>query len=320
MHALVTGATGMVGNAIVRALLARGDSVRALVRDRTRATTMLPAGVDTAEGDITDAASLGAAVTGVDVVFHAAGMPEQWARDPSIFDRVNVRGTANVLDAALRAGVARVVYTSTMDVFATDASGVLREDKPDPEPKHSVYERSKQAAEREVDRVRASGLDVVVMNPSSVYGPSPVRTGMTEFFARLLEGKAPMVPPGGVSLAYTESVAGAHLAAADRGRNGERYLLADTFVTMRELAEVTVRAAGLKTVPKVAPAWLLKTVAASSAPFGRAFGIKPMVTRDALGFLLWEAKVDASKAIRELGYQPMDLADGVRRTIASLRA
>ena len=131
------------------------------------------------QGDVEDPSSLRSACEGVEWVFHVAGMPEQWQADESIFDRVNRQGAANMMAAALAAEVNRVVHTSTMDVFAAPSGGTLVEDKLDPEPKHTAYERSKQAAEREVEAVRAQGLDVVYVNPGAVYGPGPVHMGPT---------------------------------------------------------------------------------------------------------------------------------------------
>jgi dihydroflavonol-4-reductase len=320
MRATVTGATGLIGNAIARALHERGDQVHALVRDATRARTMLPDGIELVTGDITEPSTLPAAINDAEIVFHAAGLPEQWARDAAIFDRVNTQGTVNVLDAAKAAGVRRVVYTSTMDVFRADAESTLRETQVDPELKHSAYERSKQLAEREVDRAIASGMDVVLLNPASVYGPSPIENGMNTFFARLLAGKAPMIPPGGASLAYIDSLTAAHLAAVEQGKNGERYLIADGHVTMKQLADITVAVAGLRRAPKVAPAWLLRSVAGVTVPLGKAFGLKPMLTHDELDFLLWDARCDTAKAERELGFVPTPIEDGVRRTVEHLRA
>jgi nucleoside-diphosphate-sugar epimerase len=122
---LVTGATGLVGNAIARRLAERGDRVRALVRDPVRARPILPAQVELVQGDVTAPDTLVEATRGARLVFHAAGLPEQWQRDEGVFDRVNRGGTASVLSAAKSAGVERVVYTSTMDVFAAPPGGTL---------------------------------------------------------------------------------------------------------------------------------------------------------------------------------------------------
>lgn len=318
MRALVTGATGLIGNALAMDLVARGHDVRALVRDPGRARAILPERVALVRGDVTAPESLPAAVRDVDWLFHAAGMPEQWQRDEGIFDRVNRQGTANVLDAALACGVKRVIYTSTMDVFGAERGGTLVESRVDAEPKHTAYERSKQAAEREAEARRERGLDLVYVNPSAVYGPSPVHVGLNSFFLQLLTGKMPMVPPGGMSVVYVDGCTQAHVAAAERGVAGERYLVADQHVTCAALAEEIARQAGVKR-PRNGPVWLVRSLAAVSAPLARMFRFRPLVAPGQLSFLLWNARVDASKARAVLGFQPTPLARGVEMTIAFLR-
>lgn len=320
MNVLVTGATGLVGNALAKRLCGNGYAVRALIRDPTRATGILPREITLVRGDIAVPATLREAMSGIELVFHAAGMPEQWQRDDSIFDQANRQGTANVLDAAIAAGVRRVVYTSTMDVFAAPPGGTLVEANVDPHPKHTAYERSKQAAEREVDAARGRGLQVVCLNPSAVYGPSPVLGTLNALIKKLLNGEVPMLPPGGMPVVYVDGVVDAHLAAAERGGNGERYLLSDGFLTMQDIARETVRIAGLGKVPGNAPLWPLRTLAAVSAPLARMFGFTPLVTPGELTFLQWQPRVDASKAQRELGFVPTPISDGFARTIAFLRA
>lgn len=319
MRVLVTGGTGLIGNAIVRKLVERGTDVRALVRDEARAKGLLPAGVELVRGDITDPTSLDAAFRGMTRVFHAAGMPEQWQPDDRVFERVNTRGTANVMKAALAAGVKRVVYTSTMDVFAAPAGGTLVESNIDKQPKGTAYERSKQAAERETEAYRARGLDVVYLNPGATYGPSPVHLGVNSLFIQFLTGKMPLVPPGGMSLAYVHGVAEAHLVAADRAPSGERFLIADGHASNRALVEIIAHEAGVSKVPRDAPVWLIKALADLSAPVARRFGGRPIIAHGQLEFLLWDPRIDTTKAERELDFVPMPLEEGVRRTIQFLR-
>jgi nucleoside-diphosphate-sugar epimerase len=319
MRVLVTGSSGLIGNAIAQRLVRDGHAVRCLVRDVERARRLLPSSVELVRGDIEDRASLEGPLEGVEWLFHAAGMPEQWQRDETAFDRTNTRGTANVAAVALVKKVRRVVYTSTMDVFAAPDGGTLVETNVDPNPKPTAYERSKQAAEREAEAVRARGLDLVYVNPGAVYGPSPVHVGANSLFIQLLTGQMPLVPPGGMSLAYVEGVAQAHVAAAERGRNGERYLVADTFATNLELVSLVAREAGVAKVPSVAPAWLLQAIANVSAPLARVFGFRPLIAPGQLSFLLWSPRIDSTKAERELGFTPTPLEEGVKKTLAFLR-
>lgn len=317
---VVTGATGLIGFALVQALVARGDRVRALVRDPERARRALPPSVELAIGDVTDPATLSRALDRAELVFHAAGMPEQWQRDERIFDRVNRQGTKNVLEAALAASVRRVVYTSTMDVFVAPRGGTLRETEVDTQPKPTAYERSKQAAEREALAVEARGLDVVYVNPAAVYGPSLGVTALNAFFVRLLENRVPMLPPGGMSVVFIDGLVRAHLAAGERGRRGERYLVSDEHLSMQSLSALILEAAGSpRKVPPTAPAWVLKLVATLSAPPARLFGVAPLIAPGELSFLLWNARVDASKAERELGFAPTAAREGVRATVEALK-
>src|SRR5690242_1055208 len=147
MRVLVTGATGKVGYAIANDLLERGDQVRALVRDPTRAASILPAGIEPVTGDVNDPASLEPAGEGCELVFNSMGMPEQWVRDESIFDRVNAVGSGELARAAKRAGVRRFVHTSTHDVFHAETGGRFDETMLADYPKGTAYERSKQHAE-----------------------------------------------------------------------------------------------------------------------------------------------------------------------------
>lgn len=318
MKALVTGATGLIGNNIAKTLVRRGHEVHALVRDEKKAEPLLP-DVSLCRGDITDRASVDRAVQGMNWVFHSAGMPEQWQPDPSIFDRVNCGGTKNVLEASLDAGVERVAYTSTLDVFAAEPGGTLVESRLDPEPKHTVYERSKQAADEAAEQVRRKGQWVVHLNPCAVYGPSPVHVGLNSFFIKLMNKAAPLLPPGGMSVVFVDGVADAHVTAIEKGTSGERYLLADTFVTNDELAREIRAQSDLARVPPTGPTWLFKGLAAASEPLAKRLGFTPLVAKGQLTFLLWQVRADTSKAQRDLGFVPFPLADGVARTVRYLR-
>src|SRR3954449_2025477 len=224
MRTLVTGATGKVGNAVARQLAARGDEVRVLVRDPARAAPLLPEGVEPVRGDVTDPASLVPAVEGCEVVFNAMGLPEQFLADSETFERVNARGTENVVRAARAAGVRRVVHTSTIDVFHAERDGRFDESQLADYPKGTAYERSKQHAE-ELALAARDGMELVMVNPAGVYGPGPPGSASFEenFFKPLIRKRLPVLPPGGMGISFAPGVAKGHLLAAERGRDGERY-------------------------------------------------------------------------------------------------
>lgn len=226
----------------------------------------------------------------------------------------------NVLEACLAARVDKVVHTSTMDVFAAERGGTLVETNVDMAPKHTAYERSKQAAEQEAERFLEGGLPIVFVNPAAVYGPSPLLTGVNGVIARLLAGKVPMLPPGGMPLVHVDGVAAAHVAARDRGRPGERYLLGDAHATMNELAEMVLSAEGEGgKVPRVAPRWLMRALVVTMTPLARLFRFTPLIAPGELTFLSWNVRVDAGKAQRELGFAPTPLREGIAGTVAHLR-
>jgi dihydroflavonol-4-reductase len=319
MRVLVTGATGKVGYAIANALLERGDQVRALVRDQNRAASILPAGIEPIRGDVTDAGSLAAAVEGCELVFNSMGMPEQWVRDEAIFDRVNAIGSGEVARAAKAAGVRRFLHTSTHDVFHADTGEGFDETMLADYPKGTAYERSKQHAE-ELVLAERDGMEVVILNPSGVYGPTPSPTPSFEnqVFEPVVRKRLPAVPPGGTGYAYVDGVAAGHLLAADKGNDGERYILADGYASFRELAETAKRVAGRGRIPPTMPVPIAKAVAGIGAGISRVIRRPPLLPRGQLEYILWRAHPDSSKAQRELGWTTTPLEEGVRMTLASM--
>jgi len=319
MRALVTGATGKVGNATARALLDAGHGVRALVRDPARARPWLHDGVELVVGDVTDQGSVRRATEGCDVVFNAMGLPEQWLADPTAFERVNAEGTRTVVEAARDAGVRRVVHTSTIDVFHAAPGGRFDETQVADYPKNTAYERSKQHAEQ-LAVAAAGDMELVIVNPAAVYGPGPSGSAGFEknLLERLVRGRAPALPPGGMGLVYNEAVGRGELLAAERGRPGERYILCDGHMTFRELAQTVVRVAGRGRVPATMPVPLARAFAATGETVARVVRRRPMLARGELEFTLWNAAPDSSKAQRELGWQPMPIEEGIRRTLQAM--
>jgi nucleoside-diphosphate-sugar epimerase len=319
MQVLVTGATGKVGYAIASALLERGDQVRAVVRDPKRAAGILPAGIEPVQGDATDNASLAASVEGCELVFNAMGMPEQWVKDEAIFDRVNAIGSGALAAAAKHAGVRRFVHTSTHDVFHAETGERFDETMLADYPKGTAYERSKQHAE-ELVLAERDGMEVVILNPSGVYGPTPSPTPSfeNEVFEPVVKKRLPAIPPGGTGYAFVEGVAAGHLLAAEAGKDGERYILADGYADFRELAETAKRIAGRGRIPPKMPVPVAKAVASLGAGISRLTRRPPLLPKGQLTYILWQAHPDPSKAQRELGWKKTPLDEGVRKTLESM--
>ena len=317
MRALVTGVTGKVGNAVARALAARGDEVRVLVRDPQRAARWVPEGATAVRGDVTEPASLVPAAEGCELVFNAMGLPEQWLADPAAFRRVNVDGTRAVVEAARAAGARRLVHTSTIDVFHAEPNGSFDESVVADYPKGTAYERSKQEAERVALAGAGEDLEVVVVNPAAVYGPGPLGSASPErdLFRPVLRGRLPVMTPGGFGVVFSDGVGRGQLLAALKARPGERYILCDGHVTLAEFARIAVEEAGRGRVPPTVPAPVARALAAGGEGLARVIRRPPLLPRGQLHFLLWNSAPRAAKAERELGWRPTDVREGVRRTL-----
>jgi nucleoside-diphosphate-sugar epimerase len=316
MQVLVTGATGKVGHAVAQALISRGDDVRALVRDPHRAAGVLPAGVEAVRGDVTDPASVVAAVQSCELVFNAMGIPEQWLADETNFNRVNALGTKTVADAARASGVRRLIHTSTEDVFHAEKDGRFDETQVADYPKGTAYERSKQRAEELALEAR-DGLEVVIVNPAGVYGPGPSATASFDknLFEPLVKKRLPALVPGGLGIVFSEGVAQGQLLAAEKGRDGDRYILCDRHVTLRELADTVVRIAGRGRVPPTLPLPLARALAFGGEALSRVIRRPPLLSKGQLHYFTWNAAPDSGKAQSELGWQTTPLEEGIRRTL-----
>jgi dihydroflavonol-4-reductase len=316
---LITGATGQVGNAIARRLADDGVEVHALVRSPERAR-VLPAGVQPVFGDVTDPPSLRAALDGAATVYHAAGIPEQWRRDVGEFTRVNVDGTRNVVDAALAAEVERFVYTSTDDVLVQAPGAPFDESVVNPNPGETPYQRSKQEADRIVTAALDRGLPAVFLHPAGVYGPAPFLVkGLNDLLMQLAKRKTPALLPGGMAVAYSEDVADGHVLAAAQAEVGARYLLAESFQPLTDIARAVARAEPRAKVPRVMPLAIARIVSTAGERVAQVTGRPPMIPRSVLHFLERGSRPSGARARTELGWNPTPFATGVERTLAYFR-
>ena len=313
---LVTGASGFLGSAVARALVARGLSVRVLVRPTSPRGNLDGLPCEVVTGDLRDAASLRPAVAGAGALFHVAADYRLWAPDPGEILRGNVEGTRNLMGAALEAGVRRIVYTSSVATLRVKgATAPVDENAPSrPEETIGVYKRSKTIAERVVEEmVRRDGLPAVIVNPSTPIGPRDIRptpTGRVILDAAL--GKVPAFVDTGLNLAHVDDIAAGHLLAYERGEVGQRYILGGENVTLREMLTEIAAMTGrrpprvsLPRAPLFPVAWAMQAVA-------RVTGREPLLTADALRMSRYRMFFTSARAERELGYTHRPWREGVR--------
>ena len=319
---LVTGASGFVGSAITAALRARGHQVLALVRPSSPRTNLDPR--DTVrEGDLRDRASLAAALKGVRFLFHAAADYRLWARNPEEIHRNNVEGTRLIMEEALRAGVERIVYTSSVATLKLVEGGAATEDRPLAEDEAiGDYKRSKVAAERLVEAmVRRDGLPAVIVNPSTPIGPRDVRPTPTgRIIVEAASGRMPAFVETGLNLAHVDDVAAGHVAALDRGRIGERYILGGENMLLADMLADIARLVGRRPPTLKLPRTVIYPIAFGAELAAKVSGVEPFVTLDGLRMARHRMFFDDAKARRELGYVTRPYGEGLFDAIAWFRS
>jgi dihydroflavonol-4-reductase len=303
---LVTGASGFVGSAVTRALVDRGFAVRALVRSSSPRTNLSLPRLDVVEGDMRDGASVTRAAQGARYVFHVAADYRLWAPDPEEIVRNNIAGTRAVMEAALGVGAERVVYTSSVATLRlqggdepADETAPLSENEA-----IGAYKRSKVAAERLVERMVAErGLPAVIVNPSTPIGPRDVRPTPTgRIIVEAASGRMPAFVDTGLNLVHVDDVATGHLAALERGRIGERYILGGNDVTLADMLAVIARLVGRKPPTVRLPRAAIYPFAYASEVVARFTGREPFATVDGLRMAKHRMFFSSDKARRELGY------------------
>jgi dihydroflavonol-4-reductase len=307
---LVTGASGFVGSAVARSLLARGFKVTTLVRGSSPRTNLDGLPFDIAVGDMTDQASVEAAAKGARYLFHVAADYRIWARDPEEIVRANREGTGAVMRAAQAAGVERIVYTSSVATLGPAPSGDKNAPADEthplaPETAVGAYKRSKVIAERLVEQMVAEeGLPAVIVNPSTPIGPRDVKPTPTgRIIVEAASGKAPAFIDTGLNLAHVDDVAEGHLLALDKGRVGERYILGGQDVTLRQMFADIAALAGRKPPTVELPRGPLYPLAYIFEAVAQVTGKEPQLTVDALNMAKRRMYFTSAKAEAELGYR-----------------
>ncbi len=330
MKALVTGSTGFVGSNLVEGLSTAGHEVRALHRSSARLDALAGLTYEPAIGDVLDPASLKAAMDGVEWVFHVAAVSDYWRQAGMAWlYRVNVGGTRNVLEAALAAGVRRVVFTSSVGSLGIppnseegQISQPLNESATfNVPPVLFPYGHSKHLAEKVVHEYIARGLDVVIVNPTIVLGPRDVNLGSGSLIVAVYRRQVPVIPPGGINYIDVADVVSGHIAAAERGRVGERYILGAHNLTHKQAGVIIADVVGMPLPRLHLPRVLMDPMAVAFDIYNRVRPGPPLVDGNQVRLMKNTLYFDASKAQRELNLgPPIPFRTSVERTFHWYRA
>ena len=319
MTTLVTGATGFVGSHVARQLVSSGENVRVLVRPTSNFKLLEDLRVERVEGDLRDAGSIERAMRGVRRVFHVAADYRLWTQHPEELYESNVEGTRRLIAAAERAGVERIVYTSTVATIAMPQHGAALPNEATAarlEEMIGHYKRSKFLAEQVALDAAKAGAPVVIVNPTAPVGPGdwkPTPTG--RIILDFLLGKMPAYVDTGLNVVAVEDVAAGHLLAAEKGRSGDRYILGGRNMTLKEILDALAAITGRR-----APRLKLPHVVALAAGYAdewysRLAGREPQIPVEGVKMSRHKMFVESDKAARELGYAPGKIEAGLERAV-----
>lgn len=318
MKALVTGATGFIGGNLVRELLKRGFQVRVLVREASSRSNIEGLPLEVALGDLRDQASLAHALRGCDVLFHAAADYSFWSRNPAAVYETNVQGTENILMAAGAAGIEKIVYTSTESTIGIQGHELGTEEKQATLGSLSGdYKKSKWLAEQLALRMCSQGLPITVVNPTMPLGPwdtKPTPTG--RIIADFLNGRMPAYVNTGLNAVDVGDVAAGHILALEKGRVGERYILGNRNLTLRELLGVLEQVTGIRAPNVRIPLWVaLGAGFVDEFVVGKLLHKPPRIPIAAVRTARKCRHFDCSKAIEELGLPQTPIESSVLRAV-----
>jgi dihydroflavonol-4-reductase len=313
-RALVTGSTGFLGSTLVEHLLARGVEVRGLRRKTSPDDAVEGLKIDFAVGDILDPASLPAAMEGIDWVFHVAAAADHRKSGAEVMYKVNLEGARNVFEAAHKAGVKRLVYTSSTAALGEPRPGKPMLDEADRfnlTPTAFPYGHSKQLAEDALQEYIQQSLDAVIVLPAPIMGPRDLNFISGDAIVEALRGAIPALPPGGANFIDVRDCADGEIAAAERGRCGERYILGGNNMTYREIAETFNAVLGAPVPLLTIPRPLIPVIAELIGLLTR-LGIKLPIYREFLLYASQYVYYDNTKAVQELGLKTRPFAESVR--------
>jgi dihydroflavonol-4-reductase len=318
MRSFVTGATGFVGSHLVRSLLARSEEVRCLVRASSRSDNLAGLDVEPVMGDLSDREALRHGMKGCSTVYHCAADYRLWCKNPTEMYTTNVQGTGNVMQVAFDEGVERVVYTSTVGCLGLTTNGNPADESTPVAVDDMIghYKRSKFIAEREVESWFERGLAVVIVNPSTPVGEFDIKPTPTgKIIVDFLRGKMFGYVDTGMNLVDVRDVAEGHVLAAERGRPGQKYILGNRNMSLREIFDAIASLTNIRSPKLRVPHWIAESYARLENAASTIVGREPEVPLESVKLARHKMWFDASKAVRELGMPLRPVEEALARAV-----
>ena len=318
MKTFITGATGFIGASIVRELLKDGREVRALIRAGSDTSNLAGLDVEFQRGDLRDHSSLVQGLKGCDVLYHAAADYRLWTRDPCEMYHTNVDGTIAILKAALENGLSRVVYTSSVGTLGNPGDGTPGTETAPVTLADMVghYKKSKFLAEREAEKFVAKGLPVVIVNPSTPVGPLDIKPTPTgKIIVDFLNRKMPAYLDTGLNIIAVEDCARGHILAEHKGQIGEKYILGNANLTLRDIFGLLEDITGLSAPRVRLPYTPILLAAYVNEWIARITGKEPLIPLAGVQMAAKFMYFDSSRAMRELGLPQSSLKDALQRAV-----
>lgn len=320
MTILITGATGFIGQKLCHRLACQDHDIHALYRSESKRRSFISRNIKWFKGDINDEKSLERAMTHCDRVFHLAAFAKVWAKDPHTYYRVNYLGTKNVLNAAKKLGVKKIVYTSTAGVFGPSKNNIVDEKASRSGKGMTEYERTKAKAEELIMDYVNQGLQITIVNPSRIFGPGLLSdsNSVTRMIDLYRAGKFRIVPGNGKSIgnyAYIDDVVEGHVLAMEKGESGEKYILGGTNVSYRDFFHTLSGVTGKKYYQFSLPVPLMLALSGAMLLLANTVGVPPLITPRWVMKYNYNWELTSQKSADQLGYRMTSLEEGFRKTI-----
>ena len=320
----ISGATGYIGSRLAIRLAEEGNIVHALYRTKSKTSNIEHPNILFFKGDILDPESLSIALSGCEQVYHTAAFAKVWDPDPSRIYRLNIEGSMNVIKCGIAAGIKKFVCTSTAGVFGPSGeTGIINESSPKPGKYFIDYESSKAILEEILKTIVISGVNIVIVNPTRVYGPGLLSesNGVTRMIKSYLEGRWRIIPGNGKSIGnyvYVEDVVTGHILAMKKGLPGENYILGGSSATYNEFFAELADLCGKKYRMFQISLPLMLLISYGLLFYAKITGKEPLITPPLVKRFVHQWNVSSSLAVKQLGYNPLDLNQGLKKTLAWL--